>query len=120
MVQRVEVGFEYSQKQFLLKLVEMGYKRNDKFFDRADFRVNGDVIDIFPAYYEDEFIRVEFFGDEVESISKHEYLTNNKTKELKEVIIYSVNPLLFQMIILARAVKEIEEDLDERLNYFTK
>ena len=58
MVQRVEVGFEYSQKQFLLKLVEMGYKRNDKFFDRADFRVNGDVIDIFPAYFEDEFIRV--------------------------------------------------------------
>ena len=118
MVQRVEVGFEYSQKQFLLKLVEMGYKRNDKFFDRADFRVNGDVIDIFPAYFEDEFIRVEFFGDEVESISKHEYITNNKTKSLDEVIIYSVNPFVVSNDKLANAVKEIEEELDVRLEYF--
>jgi excinuclease ABC subunit B len=120
MVQRVEVGFEYSQKQFLLKLVEMGYKRNDKFFDRSDFRVNGDVIDIFPAYYEDEFIRVEFFGDEVESISKREYLTNNKTKDLDEIIIYSVNPFVVSNDKLAVAVKQIEEELDERLDYFTK
>jgi excinuclease ABC subunit B len=118
MVQRVEVGFEYSQKQFLLKLVEMGYKRNDKFFDRSDFRVNGDVIDIFPAYFEDEFIRVEFFGDEVESISKHEYITNNKTKSLDEVIIYSVNPFVVSNDKLAKAVKQIEEELDERLEYF--
>ncbi|WP_320036441.1 excinuclease ABC subunit UvrB [Halarcobacter sp.] len=118
MVQRIEVGFEYSQKQFLLKLVEMGYKRNDSFFDRADFRVNGDVIDIFPAYYEDEYIRVEFFGDEVESITKHEYLTNEKTKELDEAIIYSVNPFVVTSENLGRAVKEIEEELDDRLEYF--
>ena len=120
MVQRIEVGFEYSQKSFLLKLVEMGYKRNDKFFDRADFRVNGDVIDIFPAYFEDEFIRVEFFGDEVESITKHEYLTNNKTKELEEAIIYSVNPFVVTQDRLAKAVKEIEEELDKRLDYYVK
>ena len=120
MVQRVEVGFEYSQKQFLIKLVEMGYKRNDKFFDRSDFRVNGDVIDIFPAYYEDEFIRVEFFGDEVESISKREYLTNNKSKDLDEVIIYSVNPFVVSNDKLATAVKRIEEELDDRLDYYTK
>ena len=120
MVQRVEVGFEYSQKQFLLKLVEMGYKRNDKFFDRSDFRVNGDVIDIFPAYFEDEFIRVEFFGDEVESISKREYLTNNKSKDLDEVIIYSVNPFVVSNDKLATAVKRIEEELDDRLDYYTK
>ncbi len=120
MVQRIEVGFEYSQKQFLLKLVEMGYKRNDKFFDRADFRVNGDVIDIFPAYFEDEFIRVEFFGDEVESIAKHEYLTNNKTKELEEAIIYSVNPFVVTQDRLSVAVKQIEEELDERLDFFVK
>ena len=118
MVQRIEVGFEYSQKAFLLKLIEMGYKRNDKFFDRSDFRVNGDVIDIFPAYYEDEFIRVEFFGDEVESISKHEYLTNNRLNDLNEVIIYSVNPFVVTQDNLARAVKEIEEELEDRLNYF--
>ncbi|MBU3015364.1 excinuclease ABC subunit UvrB [Poseidonibacter lekithochrous] len=115
MVQRLEVGFEYSQRELLLKLVEMGYKRNDKFFDRSDFRVNGDVIDIYPAYYEDEFIRIEFFADEVESITKHEYLTNNKTQELKEVIIYSVNPFVVSNDKLSVAVKQIEEELDERL-----
>ncbi|AXH12805.1 UvrABC nucleotide excision repair complex, subunit UvrB [Halarcobacter bivalviorum] len=120
MVQRIEVGFEYSQREFLLKLVEMGYKRNDSFFDRADFRVNGDVIDIYPAYFEDEYIRVEFFGDEVESITKHEYLTNEKTKELEEAIIYSVNPFVVTSENLGKAVKQIEEELDERLDYFTK
>ncbi|RXJ75371.1 excinuclease ABC subunit B [Arcobacter sp. F155] len=120
MVQRIEVGFEYSQREFLLKLVEMGYKRNDSFFDRADFRVNGDVIDIYPAYFEDEYIRVEFFGDEVESITKHEYLTNEKTKSLEEAIIYSVNPFVVTSENLGKAVKQIEEELDERLDYFTK
>lgn len=120
MVQRVEVGFNYSQKEFLLKLIEMGYKRNDKFFDRADFRVNGDVIDIFPAYFENEFIRVEFFGDEVESIAKHEYITNTKTKDLNEVIIYSVNPFVVTQENLGRAVKEIEEELEQRLDFFQK
>ncbi len=115
MVQKIEVGFEYSQREFLLKLVEMGYKRNDKFFDRSDFRVNGDVIDIFPAYYEDEFIRVEFFGDEVETITKHEYLTNNKVKELEDVTIYSVNPFVVSNDRLATAVKAIEEELEDRL-----
>ena len=120
MVQRIEVGFEYSQRELLLKLVEMGYKRNDNFFDRADFRVNGDVIDIFPAYYENEFIRVEFFGDEVESISKHEYLTNDKQKDLDEVIIYSVNPFVVSNENLGRAVKQIEEELDDRLKYYEK
>ncbi len=120
MVQRIEVGFEYSQRELLLKLVEMGYKRNDNFFDRADFRVNGDVIDIFPAYYEEEFIRVEFFGDEVESITKHEYLTNEKHKEVDEVIIYSVNPFVVTSENLGRAVKQIEEELDDRLKYYEK
>jgi excinuclease ABC subunit B len=117
-VQKLQVGFEYSQRQMLLTLVEMGYKRNDKFFDRADFRVNGDVIDVFPAYWEDEFIRIEFFGDEIESISVHEYLTNNKVKELKDATIYSVNPFVVSQDRLAHAVKEIERELDERLAFF--
>ncbi|RWS45358.1 excinuclease ABC subunit B, partial [Arcobacter suis] len=84
------------------------------------FRVNGDVIDIYPAYFEDEYIRVEFFGDEVESITKHEYLTNEKTKSLEEAIIYSVNPFVVTSENLGKAVKQIEEELDERLDYFTK
>ncbi len=117
-VQKVDVGSEYSQRQMLLKLVDMGYKRNDKFFDRADFRVNGDVVDIFPAYWEDEFIRLEFFGDEIESILKLEYLTNNIVKELDTVTIYSVNPFVVTKQRLAKAVESIEKELDERLQYF--
>jgi len=119
-VQKVETGQEYSQRDMLLKLVEMGYKRNDKFFDRADFRVNGDVIDIFPAYWEDEYIRLEFFGDEVESIAKMEYLTNKLVKEIDTVTIYSVNPFVVSKNRLAKAVEEIEKELDERLEYFQK
>ncbi|PLY09265.1 MAG: excinuclease ABC subunit B [Arcobacter sp.] len=117
MVQKLSVGFEYSQRSLLMKLVDMGYKRNDKFFDRADFRVNGDVIDVFPAYWQDEFIRVEFFADEVEAITVHEYMTNVKQKDLQEVTIYSVNPFVVNSENLATAVKKIEEELEERLAF---
>jgi excinuclease ABC subunit B len=117
-VQKVDQGQEYSQREMLLKLVEMGYKRNDKFFDRADFRVNGDVIDIFPAYYEDEFIRLEFFGDEIETIAKMEYMTNKLVKELDTVTIYSVNPFVVSKNRLAKAIEEIEKELDERLAFY--
>ena len=68
MVITLERGMQISQKELLLKLVDMGYKRNDSYFDRADFRVNGDVVDIYPAYFCDEAIRLEFFGDEIEEI----------------------------------------------------
>ena len=117
-VQRLEVGQQYSQRTLLLKLVEMGYKRNDKFFDRSDFRVNGDVIDVFPAYYQEEYIRIEFFGDDVESITKYEYLTNNKTESLEDFILYSVNPFIVSQKRLAKAIETIEEELAERLQYF--
>jgi len=119
-VQKVEQGQEYSQRAMLLKLVEMGYKRNDKFFDRGEFRVNGDVLDIFPAYNEDEFLRLEFFGDEIETIAKLEYMTNVRREEIKEVTIYSVNPFVVSQERLATAVKSIEEELDDRLAYYQK
>lgn len=117
-VQRLDVGQNYPQKSFLLKLVEMGYKRNDKFFDRGDFRVNGDVIDIFPAYSEDEYIKIEFFGDEIESVAKLEYMTNNKTANLQTATIYSANPFIVSQTKLAEAVKEIEDELGERLKFY--
>lgn len=117
-VQRLELNQSYSQKALLLKLVEMGYKRNDKFFDRGDFRVNGDTIDIFPAYSEDEVIKLEFFGDEIESITKIEYMTNKKLATLDEIIIYSANPFVVSQKKLAEAIKEIEEELNDRLAYY--
>ncbi len=117
-VQKLEVGQEYSQRTLLLKLIEMGYKRNDNFFDRSNFRVNGDVIDIFPAYFEEEFIRIEFFGDEVESLTKHEYLTNAKVQDLNSTIIYSVNPFVVSQDRLANAIDSIEKELASRLEYY--
>jgi excinuclease ABC subunit B len=120
MVQKLEVGQDYSQKKLLLKLVEMGYKRNDKFFDRSDFRVNGDVIDIYPAYFDDEYIKIEFFGDEIETISKLDYLTNQRNEELKSFTLYSVNPFVVSQDKLALAIKSIEDELTSRLEFYKK
>ncbi|EIF50602.1 excinuclease ABC subunit UvrB [Sulfurovum sp. AR] len=119
-VQKLCVGDEYNQKALLLRLVDMGYKRNDEFFDRGDFRVTGEVIDIYPAYSEEFAIRVEFFGDEIEAIYGFNSLTGEKEEGVKEVTIYSANQFIVSKEKLARAVKSIEEELEERLAYFQK
>ena len=117
-VQKLCVGEEYSQRALLLKLVDMGYKRNDDFFDRGDFRVNGEVIDIYPAYSEEFAYRVEFFGDEIEALYSFNSLTGEKEKDYTEVVIYSANQFIVSQERLALAVKSIEEELGERLNYY--
>jgi excinuclease ABC subunit B len=118
MVQKIEVGDEVNQKELLLKLVDMGYKRNDAYFDRGDFRVNGEVVDIYPAYFEDEAIRVEFFGDEVDNIIVYEVLTNKKLDSLKDVTIYAANQFIVGSSRLSEAIKMIEQELNERLNFY--
>lgn len=119
-VQKLCVGDEYNQKALLLRLVDMGYKRNDEFFDRGDFRVTGEVIDIYPAYSEEFAIRIEFFGDEIEAIYEFNSLTGEKEEEIKEATIYSANQFIVSKEKLARAVKSIEEELAERLSYYQK
>ncbi len=119
-VQKLVVGEEYDQKALLLKLVDMGYKRNDEFFDIGNFRVNGEVIDIYPAYSDEFAIRVEFFGDEVEAVYEFNSLTGEKNRDLGEVTIYSANQFIVGKEKLARAIKTIEEELDERLAYFQR
>ena len=119
-VQKLVVGEEYDQKALLLKLVDMGYKRNDEFFDIGNFRVNGEVIDIYPAYSDEFAIRVEFFGDEVEAVYEFNSLTGEKNRDLNEVTIYSANQFIVGKEKLARAIKTIEEELDERLAYFQR
>ena len=119
-VQKLAIGQEYEQKALLLRLVDMGYKRNDDFFDRGDFRVNGEVIDIYPAYSEEFAIRVEFFGDEIEAVYEFNSLTGEKQEDLKEVTIYSANQFIVSKEKLALAVKSIEEELGERLAYYQK
>ncbi len=120
MVQIIEKGKELNQKALLLRLVEMGYKRNDAYFDRGDFRVNGDVIDIYPAYNEEEAIRVEFFGDEVEVIYHFDPLTNAKNQELPKVIIYAANQFIVGNEKLQVAIKQIEDELHDRLAFLRK
>lgn len=118
MVQIIEKGKSINQKTLLLRLVDMGYTRNDTFFDRGCFRVSGDVIDIYPAYSEEEAIRVEFFGDEVESIYYFEVLLNKKLQYLNKVVIYAANQFIVGHERLQKAIKSIEKELDERLAYF--
>jgi len=117
-VQKLIVGEEHSQKPLLLKLVEMGYKRNDEFFDRGDFRVNGEVIDIYPAYNEEYAYRIEFFGDEIEDVYTFNTLTGEKVEHFKEATIYAANQFIVSQEKLALAVKSIETELGERLNYY--
>ncbi|EJP4818167.1 excinuclease ABC subunit UvrB [Campylobacter upsaliensis] len=118
MVLIFEENMQISQKALLKKLVDMGYKRNDNFFDRADFRVNGDIVDIYPAYYEDEVVRLEFFGDDLERIYHYNILENKKTKDLKRFILYPTSQFSVSEARLKEAIKEIKEELNSRLAYF--
>ena len=117
-VQTFDLNSTYNQSKILLKLVEMGYKRDDAFFERGKFRVNGDVVDIFLAYEQDWFIRLEFFGDEIENIFKIDFMTSQKIASLDKFIVYSANAFIVSNDKLAICVKRIEDELADRLKYF--
>jgi excinuclease ABC subunit B len=117
-VQKLSLGDSYPQKALLLRLVDMGYKRNDEFFDRGHFRVNGEIIDVYPAYAEEFAIRIEFFGDEVEALYTFNALTGEKEKHYKEITIYAANQFIVGKEKLALAIKSIEEELGERLKFY--
>lgn len=118
MIEKFEVAQDYHQKSLLLRLVDMGYKRNDNFFDRGDFRVNGEVIDIFPAYSEEEIVRLEFFGDTLESITLLDSIEKKPLKKLESFVLYAANPFIVGADRLKQAIKSIEEELHLRLKFF--
>ena len=118
MVLHLELGQSFSSKFLLRKLVDMGYKRNDNFFDRGDFRANGDIIDIYPAYFNDEAIRLEFFGDELEAMYHFDVLENKKTKTVAKFILYPTSQFIVGENRLKTAIKGIEEELGERIKFF--
>ncbi len=120
MVVKIAINDEVNQKNFLYRLLSMGYTRNDKYFDRGNFRVNGEVVDIFPSYFEDEFIRIEFFGDEIDRIYTLDYLSNEKIQDLKEITIYAANQFIVGQDRLSQAIQSIEKELQERLKEFEK
>lgn len=118
MVLIFELKMQISQKELLKKLVDMGYKRNDTFFDRADFRVNGDIVDIYPAYFEDEVIRLEFFGDELDAMYHYNVFENKKGKDLKRFILYPTSQFSVGEARLKEAIKGIKAELAKRLAFF--
>ncbi len=120
MVQIIDIGYEISQKKLLLRLIDMGYSRNDTVFESGHIRVSGDVIDVFPPYMEDQAVRIEFFGDEVESINYFEVISNKRLENLDKVTIYATSQFSVTKEKLSRAIGRIETELGERLDYFLK
>ena len=120
MVAYLGVGEKINQRALLQKLVDMGYKRNDNYFDRGDFRVNGDVVDIYPAYWGDEALRIEFFGDEIDAMYHFDVLENKKLKDVGKFTLYATSQFIVGADRLKIAIKQIEEELEERLKEFNE
>ncbi len=111
-------GEEYGRDTLLQKLVAIQYERNDTDFHRGTFRVRGDVVEVFPAYDSDKALRIEFFGDEVESISEIDPLRGAVLQRLTKCAIYPASHYVATRETLERAVEQIRVDLGERIRYF--
>ncbi len=118
MVISLRPGMEKSRDELLKKLVELQYERNDINFVRNKFRVRGDVVEIFPAASGDNIIRVEFFGDEIDRISEINPLTGEHIANLKHAAIYPASHYIVPQDKMQVAIKELERELDQRLEYF--
>ena len=111
-------GMTMEMSELQRRLVEDHYARNDMAFERNNFRVRGDTIDIYPAYWRDKAIRVEFFGDEIDRISQINALTGMPEKVLSHVPIYPASHYITPRDKMARAITEIEEELWAQVKYF--
>jgi excinuclease ABC subunit B len=115
----MRVGQEISREQFLTRLVDLQYDRNDIAFERGDFRVRGDTIEVRPAGREDG-LRVEFFGDEIERITRFEPLTGDKMESLDAVTVFPAKQFVTTGDKMKRAILAIREELRERIVHFEK
>ena len=111
----LEAGQELERDTLLRQLTQMQYARNNLDFRRGTFRARGDVVEIFPAYEEDEVIRVEFFGDEVESLVRVNPLLGEVLGDEQQVVVYPQNHYVTPQERLERAIPLIEVELEERL-----
>jgi excinuclease ABC subunit B len=106
---------------FLTQLVGILYERNDTNFTRGKFRVRGDVVEVYPAYLDEEAVRVEFFGDEIERITVFDPLTGHKRQgELDRYTFYPAKQFVTPADKMARAIKAIRAELKERIEEFEK
>jgi len=114
MILAIEVGGEVERSKILKKLVEMRYERNDIDFSRGKFRVIGDVIELFPAY-EEEAVRIELWGDEIERISLFDPITRHTKKHLEKVYVYPATHYLAPPDRLEYVLESIRKELKQRL-----
>lgn len=111
----VKVGQELDRDELLRRFVNMQYVRNDMDFHRGTFRVRGDTVEIIPMY-EENAIRIEFFGDEIEAIYTLHPLTGNIIREEKEMYVFPASHYVAGAERMARAIHSIEDELGNRLN----
>ncbi len=114
------VGESFPRNEFLRRLVSLQYERNDIAFVRGNFRVRGDVIEIFPAHCIDRAWRISLFGDTIEAIKEFDPLTGEKTDELSQIKIFPNSHYVTPAPTLSQAVKKIKLELKERLLFLEK
>lgn len=117
MVIHIKKGQKYNREDLIRKLVSLQYERNDIDFTRGHFRVRGDVVDIFPAHYEEKGWRVEFFGDEIDNLFEFDSLTGHKLASLSQAIIYANSHYVTPRDTIIRAIEEIKQELVVRLEF---
>ena len=113
-------GDNISQHKLIRQFTELQYKRNNLNFSRGTFRVRGDVVEIFPAHYENAAWRINFFGDEIEEIYEIDSLTGKKLNKLDQIKLYANSHYVTPKPTLNQAIKQIKEELKIRLNQFYK
>jgi len=116
MLVSLKEGMEIERNDFLKRLVEIQYRRNDTDFHRGTFRVRGDVVEIFPPYEDEQAIRVEFFGDTVESISIIDPLRGKRIEKVQNIAVYPGSHYVTTKSNIKRAIAAIREELEIRLN----
>jgi excinuclease ABC subunit B len=115
----IRVGLEISRDQMLGRMVDLQYSRNDIEFARGHFRVRGDTVELRPSYSEDA-LRIEFFGDVIDRITRFEPLTGHKLDELKAIAVYPGKQFVTPAEKTKRAILSIREELGERIAWFEK
>ena len=116
----LKVGDVISPTEIYQRLAELQYVRNQQNFVRSTFRVHGDILDIFPAHYEDRGWRISFFGDEIEKIDEFDSLTGKKTVSLQQVTVYPANHYVTPRPAVSQAITGIRRELKEQIATFTK
>ncbi|MBO4915455.1 MAG: excinuclease ABC subunit UvrB [Oscillospiraceae bacterium] len=111
-------GQTMERDELLRRLIEDRYERNDVAFERNRFRVRGDTVEIYPAYYRDRALRVEFFGDEIDRISEFQPTTGAVQRALSHTVIYPASHYVTTRDKMERAIGEIERELEEREKFF--